>query len=50
MGPEAILNEEAVAAVARKSFDIAAAMIVERSERRRALPEVTFKPKDPPVF
>jgi len=47
MGSQAITYEEAIRAVANKSYEIAAAMMVERSRRLRAEPEFTFKPKKP---
>jgi hypothetical protein len=45
MGTQAITYEEAVRAVVKKAYDVASAMMVERSERRRAEPEFTFKGK-----
>jgi hypothetical protein len=47
MGSQAIMYEEAIRAVANKSYEIAAAMMIERSKRLRAEPEFTFKPKKP---
>jgi len=42
MGTQAIMYDEAIKKVAERSFAVAAAMIVERAERRKALPEMTF--------
>ena len=47
MGSQAVTYNEAIAAIVKKSYDVAAAMIVERAERRRGLPEMTFKPDEP---
>ena len=48
MGTQAIAYDEAVRAIVKRSYDVAAAMMVERGKRRRAEPEFTFKsPKRP---
>ena len=47
MGSQAIMYEEAIRAIARKSYEVAAAMMIERGQRLRAEPEFTFKPKKP---
>jgi len=50
MGSQAVHYEEALKAIARKSYDIAQAMLVERTERRRSLAEETaFRPDKPIV-
>jgi hypothetical protein len=42
MGSQAITYEEALRAVAERSYAVAAAMVLERADRRKALPEMTF--------
>ena len=46
MGSQAITYDEALKAIAKRAFDIAAAMMAERGRRRRAEAEFTFKGRD----
>ena len=49
MGAQALDYEEAMAAISKKAYDLAAAMLVERGVRRRASAEFSLKPPEPIV-
>ena len=49
IGAQAITYDEAIQAVARKSYDVAMVMLAERTKRVRVEPEFTFKGAKKPL-
>jgi hypothetical protein len=48
-GSQDLDDEEAMAAISKKAYDLAAVMLVERGARRRAGAEFSLKPPEPIV-